>query len=288
MTLQRLPLHIVIPSLALCLAGCQPMQEDASDEQVPQGANIVVDSADPALPTSYSSAGCALTEQDTDPLCDWLARSQAVVIGDIISMEMSSSPAPFLNSDGSITRGCDGARKPALVLKLELMEVVSGELEPGDRIDVHVGYGQLLQWQPSIRQAASWDDLYFWYGGKEADSRGGFAAGQRIGVPLTYNEALGHWSNVGERFFSIAEDGTLATQPHQGEVCDGAFVEEFERHTLASLRQAANSCTADSTLIEEHMERWNQNPALYSIGICSPQSPPTNTWQWALQEDARD
>jgi hypothetical protein len=202
---------------------------------------------------------------DKVSLCDWIARSQATVVAKIITLETSDAPAITTDGTKTITDQCNASVDAALVIGIEVETVIQGNLEAGQQLQVHIGAGLLSHWRPTLRKDNQ--NQYRWTGS------GGLAVGQRLGIPLSYNDSFQQWSNRSEPLFAVLEDDSLSLQEYQTDSCDVIAPDGLEFEEVSSLKMKAQACPADSTTSQQFLEHWNSNPAYYSLAQCHGSAP---------------
>lgn len=257
----------------LCI-GCGPTSTEETSPEIQEENQTTptpttptpseLDSEAPGIPTHTGVSNC--TEiPDKVSLCDWMARSQAIVVAKIITLKTSDAPAITTDGTKTITDQCNASVDAALVIGIEVETVIQGNLGAGQQLQVHIGTGLLSHWGPTLRKDNQ--NQYRWTG------PGGLAVGQRLGIPLSYNDSLQQWSNRNELLFALRENDSLSLQEYQIDSCDVIAPEGLELEDISSLKMKAQACPADSQTTQQFLEHWNSNPAYFSLAQCHGSAP---------------
>ena len=225
-------------------------------------------SESPGLPSSSSTSNCTSSPEKLT-LCEWFAASDAVVFGEIVDLKISTSPAEIMDGSNSITSDCsDGAVDPAIVISLSVETIITGDISVNDVIDIHVGSGEVSDWNPTILKNAQGE--YDW------NKPGGLAVGQKIGVPVTYSNTHNHWSNAMELLFTIDSNGLVQLQGHQEGSCSKNIPEGINSISLASIQNTAEACDFGALSNDKKQEKlavWDNSPSHVSLAKCHKRLP---------------
>ena len=222
----------------------------------------------PGLPTSSTTSNCAEIPEKLMP-CEWFAISDAVVFGEIIDLKISNSPVEMMDGSKTIAENCEtGVIDPAMIITLSVDTSLKGDFSTGDVIDIHIGSGELSEWNPTITKDAQGE--YDW------NKSGGLAVGQKIGSPVTYNAILGHWSNAMELMFVIDSNGVIQLQGHQEDSCTKNIPSGIEAINLDMAQEIVNMCdfsTVSTDRKQEKLSVWTNDPSHVSIAKCHRRLP---------------
>ena len=267
----------LVAGLGLLALGCQETDDEAALSPAPdvgeQGPKPPEDPQADGSPLPYEAAD---TGGYTPPeFCPWAVAPDAVVLGELVDVRLTNSPAivPFYDPDLERKdswryeeENCQSI-DPAVVLEIEVHEFLRGEAP--ERLEVWVGASRPLAWGPMPYTQE--DGTMVWPDGTGEGRR--LWPGQIIGLPVHYLPEHELYSLMGEYMFGIDVDEKIIFQP--GSYGQYGPTEAFGM-TVPEIAEAASGCEPSDEAESRRNWMWQfhgpdgQRPSRYRTALCRP------------------
>lgn len=216
-------------------------------------------------------------------LCDWAGSVDAIVIGEVSALHLSTEPAIQVLGGGpdawEWAGSCSGVVEPAMRIDLRESEALLGDVGPTLSAYAGLYHTSLFNPAPALDSQGRirWEDT------NAGDLGDPIYAGQRLGFALHAIDGVDsqgaptgttQWSLMGEALFTLDTDGRVVFQKRSGEEVEPEPI-GVAGLTLDELRDALRACPLPDEEASARSERvrtqWGpegRNPGFYRAGVC--------------------
>lgn len=246
--------HLIIPLIVSCFA-CS--------------ANPAPLPSSPPLGASEENVNCLADKQGPAP-CDWANTLDVIVYGQVITVKPDTTQLRSASKDWDVVQSCSTS-DPALHISLKVEQSTDSTLI-GKTIPIVIGrYAMDYGWNspPIVAQGQ-----VTWRGDE------GIAPGQRLGMPLHWDNQFQLWSPLLEQIFWIDETRGSSFQFESDLGCREPAPPDLLRLTDADeLFQSISTCQPSATTQARYQDRMDllqriSSPPNYHIsGYCFDGTP---------------
>lgn len=212
------------------------------------------------IPAVSASPNCDPADQSIPGLCEWVAATDAVVVGIVQSVKPVYFPA-YVMWEADSRDTCDATVEPAMKITLEVEQTLHGGAS--ESLEIFIGREQRLRFDP---QPILDEDSFKWNGSQ------GIEAGQRLGFGLV--ESSGVWTPNYRDFFEVY-DGIVMFQPQEGDRCAEISPIDVNGLPLAEVRSQIAACNFADPNLGADLKRFDTPDVLrkQGMGLCWEASP---------------